>query len=461
MKKRKSILAVFILTLGIKFFACPHFEQVGNNGGHCPLARVYINDTLPELIDGQKVYGENIPGVVFFEGFDFPGYTAESDGIEAMLEETYLLLQEYYAENKTPFVFLGHSQGGLRSLAMSTYLRNKDPELYKQLRGVVTISGIDKGLKLLENRGANFRAGVYTDVSILVNGIYGTVKVFDFTPENPLYEFVIDMLGATIVSDASYIFVDLLLCNWLSFTKDFAKPIMRNTLWDQHAQIRDMCPQSDFIKDYVLEEKPYYCKVACGSKNTIVWKKGWFGISYPTIKKETAYKTIQTSQVNIKVDKDLPLNFIIGTNNDTLSMCSKEVSDGVDVGMKVTGAAFTAAGLAHVAKTVAGIGLFTNSPVYAYDCGKAAYWCFNYKDQIAELIGESASDGLVAQSCQQLPAYSKVGSSEKTQVLNKSNRNSFYRNHSDIVEIGSLSRNKVNDYADQLLGITDRGNKKR
>ena len=102
-----------------------------------------------------KVNKKSVPGYIFFEGFDFNGYKAESDGIEPMLEKTLELLQKYYGKNgevaaNHPFVFVGHSQGGLRALAMSTYLKKNDKELYKQLRGVVTLSGIDQGLKLLE-----------------------------------------------------------------------------------------------------------------------------------------------------------------------------------------------------------------------------------------------------------------------------------------------------------------------
>ena len=110
------------------------------------------------LMDGYtrvKYKCEYIPGYIFFEGFDFNGYKAESDGIEPMLEKTLELLQKYYGKNgevaaNHPFVFVGHSQGGLRALTMSTYLKKNDKELYKQLKGVVTLSGIDQGLKFLE-----------------------------------------------------------------------------------------------------------------------------------------------------------------------------------------------------------------------------------------------------------------------------------------------------------------------
>ena len=61
-----------------------------------------MDDTLQELVNGEKIYGEQIRGVVYFEGFDFPNYEAERLGIEPMLEETYVLLKEYYAAENQP-----------------------------------------------------------------------------------------------------------------------------------------------------------------------------------------------------------------------------------------------------------------------------------------------------------------------------------------------------------------------
>ena len=464
MTKRKYIFCIQLFLFGFYSFSCPHI----NSMGWCEVARVRMNDTLPEFNEGVENYGDRIKGVVYFEGFDFNHYEAESKGIEPMLEETYVLLKEFYAaENQpdkkpVPFVFLGHSQGGLRSLAMSTYLKKKDPVLYKQLKGVVTFSGIDKGLKLLENNGANFRAAAYTDVSILTKGVYGTVKVFDFKPNEIISDFIINKLLGECASAGVYALGNLVLCNWLDFTKGFAYPILNNAHWNEYAQIRDMCPQSNFIQKYVLEEKPYYYKVASGTKTVIVLKRGRFGIFYPTLQKETVYSTVQTTDVNMKVDKDLPLKFLIGEKNDSLSMADESIRNGVDKGMNIMGDVFTAAAIIHAAKCVGVIGLFTNSPVYYSDCAKAANWCFNYKREINELIGETENDGLVAVSCQQLPNETKVGSTVQTKVLNKTTRVIYTdRNHKNITDIGSASRNQINDYADILLGIKNRKNKKR
>ena len=35
-----------------------------------------MDDTLQELVNGKKEFGEQIRGVVYFEGFDFPNYVS-------------------------------------------------------------------------------------------------------------------------------------------------------------------------------------------------------------------------------------------------------------------------------------------------------------------------------------------------------------------------------------------------
>ena len=85
------------------------------------------NHSMEEMSRVRYAY-KDISGYVYFEGFNFKGYEAESEGIEPMLARTLELLQTYYGNNGTigknqPFVFVGHSQGGLRVLALSTYLK--------------------------------------------------------------------------------------------------------------------------------------------------------------------------------------------------------------------------------------------------------------------------------------------------------------------------------------------------
>ena len=66
-----------------------------------------------EKISRVRYECEGVLGYVFFEGFDFKGYRGDSGGIEAMLARTLMLLQQYYKSSGQPFVFVGHSQGGV------------------------------------------------------------------------------------------------------------------------------------------------------------------------------------------------------------------------------------------------------------------------------------------------------------------------------------------------------------
>ena len=399
-------------------------------------------------------------GYVFFEGFDFDNYDKSYPELESMLERTYKIIKDKYGNKKInnnkgelipePFVFVGHSQGGLRALAMSSYLKEKDANLYKQLKGVYTISGIDKGLKLLENNGANFRVNLYNDVQILTKGVYGTVKVFDFTPGNFVYDYVINSLAGDYLSLGVYNLGKWLLCDCLSITSNFSYPIMNNTGWNEYTQIRDMCPQSDFIKKYVLEERSVTCKHKSEKKKTtaIEMRKGWLGIKYPVIVTKYEPKLFITNEINMKIDKDLYLEFYIGTKSDSLSMAPQNIAKNVDKGMNAASTVFRVAEVAHIAKCAFLIGLVTNSPAYAYDCDRAADWCGDYKSQINELIGEKVNDGLVAYDSQHLPTMSKINSDEEERILLYTKIKDCYANHEEIAT--KKDSDKEHDYRGML-----------
>ena len=95
MNKRIFITVLLFLIIGIKAFSSEPLKDVGGRGLWSETARVFMDDTLPELNGGREDRGERIKGVVYFEGFDFVHYDAESKGIEPMLEETYVLLKEF------------------------------------------------------------------------------------------------------------------------------------------------------------------------------------------------------------------------------------------------------------------------------------------------------------------------------------------------------------------------------
>lgn len=421
-----------------------------------------IQDDFARITLNQEINEQSIPGYVYFEGFDFEGYSAESDGIEPMLSETLVLLDYYYGNNgvigkNQPFVFVGHSQGGLRALAMSTYLRQKNPQLYKQLRGVITLSGIDKGLKLLENNGSAFRTNLHNDVQTLTNGICGVFKVFDFNviANNPFIDLLVYDVIKSSVSESIWIFATFLLGDILDLTKGFGYPIMHNSKWNEHAQVRDMVPQSDFIKKYVLEEKSVYKQHKSKTERYlgVEWRKGLFGISYPVFVWKNKPIIIKTQEVNMKVDKNLPLTFLIGTNSNTLSLAKENVETETEKWVNVAGTVFRAGEYCHYAKCGFLIGLLTGSPVAAIDCHKAANWCGSLKYQMGELIGEQTHDGLVALSSQQLPTQSLEGTGYDTTVLNKTLKKEYTDyNHRTIAKKDEEPRKDAENELKNLLG---------
>lgn len=91
---KKRVLYVFVLLLlNVSLFSLTE-EEIET---FTKQARVVLN---------QEINEQSIPGYVYFEGFDFNGYTAESDGIEPMLEVTLELLKEKYENTNQPFVFV-------------------------------------------------------------------------------------------------------------------------------------------------------------------------------------------------------------------------------------------------------------------------------------------------------------------------------------------------------------------
>lgn len=397
---------------------------------------------------------EDISGYVYFEGFNFEGYEAESKGIEPMLEKTLELLRFYYGKNGSigknqPFVFVGHSQGGLRALAMSTYLKQKDPQFYKQLKGVITLSGIDKGLKLLEGQGSVARSTLHSDVVTLTNGVRGTLKVLNFKggeifTDILLYELINVGVGEGANALANYL---------LGENFDFIYPVLNNANINNYAQIRDMTPQSNFIKKYVIEESTVYKqhKTQKNSHLAVEWRRGWLGIPYPVLVTKYTPKVVKTVQVNMKVDKNLPLVFITGTNSNTLSLANPHEKS-IRNGVTAAGNIFRSAEIAHYAKCALGIGLLTGSIPAAIDCNKAANWCGNVDYELGEIVGEQKHDGLVAYSSQYLPSKSLVSTGYDTSVLTNVKQKDYSQYNHITISRNSEAKKLAEQYVKSFLG---------
>ena len=89
MKKLILLITITFFTITIYALSDEEFNKAYKN--QLDFARITLN---------QEINEQSIPGYVYFEGFDFKGYTAESDGIEPMLSKTLVLLDYYYGVKK-------------------------------------------------------------------------------------------------------------------------------------------------------------------------------------------------------------------------------------------------------------------------------------------------------------------------------------------------------------------------
>lgn len=331
---------------------CVVLQSFAANRAKYPEAKIICNE-----------YG--IDGCIFFNGFDFANYKKTDPSLEEFQTRTYKILKEKYA-NSSELFFVGYSLGGLRALAMSTYLKQKDPTIYKKLKGVITISGADKGLKLLENRGANARGVLKSSITTLSNGITGLLGILDFIPKpdiisNSLY----DALFKNIFSSSVYAQREAVLCDILKLPREFLYPVIYDDGWNEYVQIRDICPQSDFIKKYVIDGK------------------------------------------NLKLDQQLNYSFVVGKNADTIDIMD-DLPDVDSASVKQTistlGGVFTAGQVYHITQLALGVGWFTNSYQHASSCGNAADWCNNYQSRLNEMLGGSENDGLITVDYQVIDA---------------------------------------------------------
>lgn len=349
---------------------------------------------------------------VMFNGFDFEGYKPEDGSCVDILKAEYDEIKNDPIANKD-FVLVGHSQGGLRALAFATYVKNKDTALYNHIKGVITLSGIDQGLTLLEDNGSQFRWRFFDDVGILNRGVLGCVAVIpgvdNFCNSLQYFTSIYDLGTSAIGYGIATAVLEI-----VPETKSFCTPVLSGN-WDKYAQMRDMCPQSDFIKEYVIDKTYTPKRIQTGShiSITVVWrskKVGWVRIHYPVVITRSIPEytyVMKLTNTDVKIDETKNVAFLVGANNDTMSILEDEsLRKGIDNGMKGCSVAFRAGQVAHIAKCARVLGFFTNSVKYASDCSKAASWTWNYKDELNDLKGSDENDGLVACSDQFLPATS-------------------------------------------------------
>lgn len=132
-------------------------------------------------------------GYRLFEGFDFSNYKPSPIGVDARVkaEVNHVIAQDKAAGKSGTYGIVGHSQGGLRVLAYATELKKQNKKEYDRLDAVITVSGIDKGLKALSGGFPSVKSRLMSDVNTLLGGFRSMVGVFDH-PFTALAGLIID-----------------------------------------------------------------------------------------------------------------------------------------------------------------------------------------------------------------------------------------------------------------------------
>lgn len=390
----------------------------------CIVCMITVATAEEEAKSKARLYDAGVAGVTTyaFDGFDFEGYKASKHGLDNIIKAEHKSIKDVEEEDpdkKGKFAVVGHSQGGLRALAFSTYLQNNDAARLNNLQAVVTVSGIDQGIKALDGGLPAANAKIRRDAAILTEGVCGVVT-------NPvLTQVLLDVLAIFSISKVKDL-KNMWPKIWDFITKfhrmfgAWIKPALQattaaaeQTTLNKYCEIRDMIPQSNFIKQNVIESKPYPYQVRTG----ITWHLGWeqvtnrWGGKYWALRRQKSpvYSTYIGYKHTSKLPENIPMGYIVGTKSNVLSMTGSKEQD-IRNRLKWGGRIFATAEGIHIAKCVGIVGLFTGSPRYAAACANARDYCWNFDSRVNDLLGSSEHDGLVAKESQYIPktAHKKV-----------------------------------------------------
>ena len=386
----------------------------------CIVCMITVATAEEEAKSKARLYDAGVAGVTTyaFDGFDFEGYKASKHGLDKIIKAEHEFIkqdkqnQQNQQNQQGNFAVVGHSQGGLRALAFATYLQNKDTAELNKLQAVVTVSGIDQGIKALDGGLPAANAKIRRDAAILTEGVCGVVT-------NPvLTQVLLDVLAIFSIykiSDLKNMWPEIwdfitkfhrMFDAWIHPALKASTPGEAQKILADYGEIRDMIPRSNFIQQNVIESKPYPYQVQTG----ITWHLGWeqvtnrWGWKYWALRwqKSPVYSTYIGYEHTSKLPKNIPIGYIVGTKNNVLSMTGSKEQDIRKV-LKIAGGVFATAEAVHIAKCVGIVGLFTGSPRYAAACVKAREYCWNFDSRVNDLLGSSEHDGLVAKDSQYIP----------------------------------------------------------
>lgn len=439
----KKILLTCLLLFTTSLFFADASKELKTPDPSCKI--VYYEGK--EIQTDESGEGKKTHPYWFNQGVDLEKYDMYKDpGLEELTKNEIEKVKAAEEYNKNYYV-VGHSQGGPRTLAYAAMLKklseNDSSYDYSQLKGVFTVSGIDRGAKILEGGFGNIKRHFTEMADQLMDCTRGIICCFG-TLGNAFFKiaelsrcagfFSTALTGKSLVNWFLRIvigicdgFDDLFDINWYGW--DTANYII--AAWDDTGelkQLRDMQPRSSFFEEYVIDSQKETKKKQTGSKLTCTWKTkkvGLLKIPYLEIKTVPVYKYYDVYHDNeAKFDDDLYAGYITGSQSGILGLTKKwengEINTDAYKALRTT--------IDDVIPAVAGTAALINTAEavvctctlnliqaaihteYAVECNDCRVYFDNFDRHMNEMIGETENDGLVAKSCQTIPLkqHSKV-----------------------------------------------------
>lgn len=385
----------------------------------------------------QLAIGGNFKGktVYLFAGFDGIGYRKNGPDLPKMNKAEVAAIKNgiplRVTKTSGPYSIIGYSQGGLRVLGYISELKKQNGNL-NNIDAVITIAGIDNGLKALEGGLGNFKSRASEKINIYGNGLRAASGLFD----------IFGILDKVIPRNQS--------ANGLSFFSYIVPQIFRPYFTEAWADpsskaiqaIHDMSPRgpySTYIKDNVSESRVHSYKKKAGTEIATEWryKTIWPGIKvyYLWVGTVDVYKWYEVTEIIPKFDATVPVGFIVGLNSNTLSM-SELAEPLLRAQIGLAGAGFVTVEGLHIAKSVFTLGLASGSATYAKDAKVAANLMFNFDAALNDIKRSTQNDGLVALESQYIP---KTFTDPNTKVTRTNLKN-------PVLLGGSLGYEKLSAY---------------
>ncbi|MDR2479060.1 MAG: hypothetical protein LBD48_07090 [Treponema sp.] len=343
----------------------------------------------PKTVSGFGRYdnsGKYTTKTYFFNGFNFGALDSffTKNGLQESIVYNYADIISKKPGGR--YTVIGHSMGGLTALGYAGYLNQSSTPEFNKIEAVITVSGANKGARLLRGGLGSALSRVNEKLSIVVNGGVAIGRVL-VPPAMP-----IDIPFPNKLASAK------------SYLLNYAMPAITSSVFtaalnmvsaDEYAQIRDLTPESSFIKKYVSETVSHSYKRKTGTK-TIVEVSPWSLLGIPIIKTRTedVYTYYTAYEDKTKVGDTLPVAYIMGLKHNMLGMTGKE-NDIRKSFNAIRGAAIAAEAI-HISKCVGLIGLFDGSIAHAINAQKLASFCGNLDGELNSLLGASEGDSFLA-----------------------------------------------------------------